>query len=110
MKGTIRQRLTFSVVCVTAVMLALLVVGFNLSLRASLDGDVDRLLHARAQATLDNIDLENGKLRSQRGIGRRRRRRWSGSTTTESRLSLRRLPASWIGWRPHRRGGKRGAG
>ncbi|HNG56978.1 MAG TPA: histidine kinase dimerization/phospho-acceptor domain-containing protein, partial [Solirubrobacterales bacterium] len=67
MKGTIRQRLTFSVVCVTAVMLALLVVGFNLSLRASLDGDVDRLLHARAQATLDNIDLENGKLEVSEG-------------------------------------------
>ncbi|MCB8914238.1 MAG: HAMP domain-containing protein [Thermoleophilales bacterium] len=62
MRGTIRQRLTISVVAVTAVMLALLVLGFNLSLRSSLDGDVDRLLAARAQATLDNVDLEGGRL------------------------------------------------
>lgn len=62
MKGTIRQRLTVAVVSITAVMLTLLVLGFNLSLRSSLDGDVDRLLQARAQATLDNVDLENGKL------------------------------------------------
>jgi hypothetical protein len=62
MRGTIRQRLTMSVVSVTAVMLALLVLGFNLSLRSSLDGDVDRLLDARAQATLESVDIEDGKL------------------------------------------------
>ena len=62
MKGTIRQRLTFAVVCVTALMLTLLVLGFNLSLRSSLDGDVDRLLEARAQAALQSIDTEDGKV------------------------------------------------
>lgn len=67
MKGTIRQRLTFAVVGATALMLALLVLGFNISLRSSLDGDVDRLLEARAQATLDNIDLEGGRLNVREG-------------------------------------------
>ncbi len=62
MKGSIRQRLTFAVVGVTALMLAILVLGFNLSLRSSLQGDVNRLLEARAQSTLGNIDLEHGKL------------------------------------------------
>jgi signal transduction histidine kinase len=67
MRGTIRQRLTVAVVSVTAVMLALLVLGFNLSLRSSLDGDVDRLLQARAQATLESIDIEDGKLEASEG-------------------------------------------
>ena len=67
MRGTIRQRLTISVVAVTAVMLTLLVLGFNLSLRSSLDGDVDRLLEARAQAALQSIDTENGKIEVNEG-------------------------------------------
>ena len=67
MKGTIRQRLTVSVVAVTAVMLALLVLGFNLSLGSSLDGDVDRLLEARAQAALESVDTEDGKLEVNEG-------------------------------------------
>lgn len=62
MRGTLRQRLTVSVVGITAVMLALLVIGFNWSLRNSLDGDINRLLEARAQTTLGGIDFENGKL------------------------------------------------
>jgi len=62
MKGTIRQRLTISVVSITAVMLALLVIGFNLTLRSSLDGDVDQLLEARAQTTLENVDFKDGNL------------------------------------------------
>ena len=67
MKGTIRQRLTVSVVAATAVMLTLLVLGFNLSLRSSLDGDVDRLLEARAQAALQSIDNEDGKIEVNEG-------------------------------------------
>lgn len=67
MRGTIRQRLTISVIAVTAVMLTLLVLGFNLSLRSSLDGDVDRLLEARAQAALQSIGTENGKIEVNEG-------------------------------------------
>ena len=62
MKGTIRQRLTVSVVAITAVMLVLLVLGFNLALRSSLDSDANRLLEARAQAALESVDVENGQL------------------------------------------------
>jgi len=62
MRGTLRQRLTISVVAVTAVMLALLVLGFNLALRSSLSGDADRLLQARAQAALESVDVEGDKL------------------------------------------------
>ncbi|MBK8293410.1 MAG: HAMP domain-containing protein [Solirubrobacterales bacterium] len=62
MNGTIRQRLTVSVVAVTAVMLTLLVLGFNFSLRSSLDADVNRLLEARAQAALESVNTEDGKV------------------------------------------------
>ncbi|HTU15135.1 MAG TPA: histidine kinase dimerization/phospho-acceptor domain-containing protein [Solirubrobacterales bacterium] len=62
MKGTLRQRLTISVIAVTAVMLALLVLGFNLALRSSLSDDADRLLQARAQAALESVDVEGDEL------------------------------------------------
>jgi len=67
MRGTIRQRLTVSVVAVTAVMLFLLILGFNLSLRSSLDADADRLLEARAQAALESVAVEGGKLEVNEG-------------------------------------------
>lgn len=62
MKGTIRQRLTISVVAVTTVMLALLVLGFNIALRSSLDGDANRLLDARAQAALESVAVNGNQL------------------------------------------------
>ena len=67
MKGTIRQRLTVSVVVVTAVMLTLLVLGFNIALRSSLDGDANRLLEARAQAALESVDVKEGNLKVNEG-------------------------------------------
>jgi len=48
-------------------MLALLVAGFNLSLRSSLDNDVDQLLQARAQATLQGIDVQGARLEVSEG-------------------------------------------
>ena len=62
MRGTLRQRLTISVVVATAVMLALLVLGFNLALRSSLDDDANRLLEARSQTALESVNVENGKV------------------------------------------------
>jgi len=62
MKGTIRQRLTVTVVLVSALTLVLLVSGFNLSLRSSLDGDADRLLDARAQAALESVSVQGGRV------------------------------------------------
>lgn len=67
MRGTIRQRLTVSVVAATAVMLALLVVGFNVALRSSLDADANRVLEARAQAVLANVSVEDGQFSRSEG-------------------------------------------
>lgn len=70
MRGTIRQRLTISVVVVTTLMLAMLVLGFNLALRSSLDADANRLLEARAQAALESVDVEGERLDVNEGSDR----------------------------------------
>lgn len=62
MKGTIRRRLTFSVVGATAVMLTLLVAGFNLALRSSLDADANRVIATRAAAVSDNVNPDTGRV------------------------------------------------
>ena len=62
MKGGLRRRLTLTVVATSALTLALLVVGFNLALRSSLNADANSLLKARAQAALEGTKVSGGKL------------------------------------------------
>lgn len=45
------------------VVLGLLTLGFNLLLRSNLDGDANRLLEARAQAALETVTFDHGRLR-----------------------------------------------
>ena len=62
MRTGLRARLTRFVTLGAIVALAALTVGFNLAMRASLDSDARRLLDARAQATLQSVRSENGKV------------------------------------------------
>jgi signal transduction histidine kinase len=60
----LRGRLTLFVTLGALVGLVVLVVGFNLFLRDSLDSDADRLLEARASAALEGVIAESGQLRT----------------------------------------------
>jgi signal transduction histidine kinase len=58
----LRTRLTVLVGLAAAFTLAGLTVGFNLLLRSNLNGDVNRVLEARASAALDGISERDGTL------------------------------------------------
>ncbi len=62
MKGGLRRSLTLTVVATSALTLGLLVGGFYVALRSSLNADAASLLRARAQAALEGIDVADGKL------------------------------------------------
>lgn len=62
MKGGLRRRLTLTIVATSTLTLTLLVGGFYVALRSSLNGDADRLLEARAQAALEGLDITDGGL------------------------------------------------
>ncbi len=67
MRTGLRSRLTLIVTVGAAITLAVLTLGFNLALRASLDSDAGRLLDARAQAALQSVRAEHGKVSLRRG-------------------------------------------
>jgi hypothetical protein len=63
MRGGLRRRLTVTVVAFSTVTLVLLIAGFNLALRSSLDADADNLLQARSQAALEGVRAGPGGVR-----------------------------------------------
>jgi signal transduction histidine kinase len=62
MSTGLRARLTRFVTVGALVTLVVLTAGFNLALRASLDSDAQRLLNARAEAALQSVRSEQGKV------------------------------------------------
>ena len=58
----LRGRLTLFVSAGAAALLALLTLGFNLALRASLDHDANRVLAGRATASLGGVHLHRGHI------------------------------------------------
>jgi signal transduction histidine kinase len=59
----LRDRLTLVVTIAAALVLTALTVGFNITLRSSLDGDANQVLSARASAALDTLRIRNGTIR-----------------------------------------------
>jgi signal transduction histidine kinase len=60
----LKSRLTLFVVLGAVVGLTVLVAGFNLLLRDSLDSDANRVLDARVSAALEGIDADSGELKA----------------------------------------------
>lgn len=59
----LRDRLTLVVTVGAALALAALTLGFNLTLRSSLDHDADNVLAARASAALGTVEVKQGAVR-----------------------------------------------
>ena len=60
----LRGRLTAIVLIASVITLAVLVTGFNLALRASLDHDANQVLAGRAAAAIDAVRAGSGRIRS----------------------------------------------
>jgi two-component system, OmpR family, sensor kinase len=59
---SLRTRLTILVTVAAAVTLAVLTAGFNILLRSNLDADANRVLQARASASLEGLSVRNGSV------------------------------------------------